>query len=101
MLTERLGTLTDQMRAEQNLMIRLAESQLELKPILGRLAEAAGEGGFGVDEATRMHIRNLESYMGRLLEEMSSGRAQMVQELRSEIKLLARTIAALAEEAEH
>ena len=40
-LTDRLGMLGDQMKAEQNLMLRLAESQMELKPVLARLAEGA------------------------------------------------------------
>jgi len=34
----------------------------------------------------------------RMLEETAEGRDQMTQEIRSEIKLLARTIAAIAEE---
>jgi hypothetical protein len=34
----------------------------------------------------------------RLLDELGQGRQQSTQEIRSEIKLLARTIAALAEE---
>ena len=41
-LTERLTTLTDQMRTEQTLMMRLAESQLELKPILSRAGRRVG-----------------------------------------------------------
>ena len=36
--------------------------------------------------------------MARLTEDVSEGRAQSVQELRGEIRLLARTIAALADE---
>lgn len=98
-LTEKLSTLTDQMRAEQTLLVKLAETQMELKPILGRLAEAV-DSGFGLDDATRQHIRNMDIYAARLLEEATHGRAQAVQEIRSEIKLLARTIAALAEETE-
>jgi hypothetical protein len=47
-----------------------------------------------MDEATQTHIRNLEVYVARLLEEMSSGRDEVISQLRSEIKLLARTIAA-------
>lgn len=99
-LTEKLSSLSDQMRAEQNLMIRLAESHLEIKPVLTRLAEAASGGGFGIDEGSRQHIRNMEIYLARLLEEATTGRTQAVQEIRSDIKLLARTIAALAEESE-
>ena len=98
-LTERLTTLTDQMRAEQTLMRRIAESQVELKPIMTRLGDAVAGGALGIDDESRTHIRNLEIYAARLLEELSTGRADSVQEIRSEIKMLARTIAALADEA--
>lgn len=94
-LTERLGQLTDQMRASQQLLLRMAEGQQELRPVLARLAEAQSNGA--IDDATRAHIRNLELYMARMLEEMIQGRNQVSGEIRSEIKLLARTIAALAE----
>ncbi|WP_425429084.1 flagellar motor protein MotA [Azospirillum thermophilum] len=96
-LTERLTTLTDHMRAEQQLLLRLGENQIEMKTLLDRLAEAAIGG---LDEASRQHLRNMDIYLARMVEEATTGRAQAVQEIRSEIKLLARTIAALAEEAE-
>ena len=79
-------------------MLKLAESQSELKNVLGKLANAAGDGGIGMDAATRNHIRNIDVYLARLLEDIGTGRSQMTQELRSEIKLLARTIAAVSEE---
>ena len=97
-LTERLGTLTDQMRTEQNLMIRLAESQMELKPVLTKLADGMSDGGLLLDEGTRQHVRNLDVYMHRLMDDLPSSRDQIIGEIRGEIKLLARTIAALAEE---
>ena len=95
-LNERLSMLTDQMRAEQMLMIKLAESQMEMKPVLMRLADGADRRDGAIDDATRGHIRNIEVYLARLLEEMSQGRNQTVEEIRSEIKILSRTIAALA-----
>ncbi|WP_426958164.1 flagellar motor protein MotA [Muricoccus radiodurans] len=91
-LTERLSVLSDQMRANQVVMQRVAESQAQLGPTLQRLAEA-GEH----DAASRAHLRNVELYIARLLEETREGRAQATQEIRNEIKVLARTIAALAE----
>lgn len=97
-LTERLAALTDQMRTEQSLMAKLAENQTDLKSVLSRLADVASQGGLGLDESTRTHIRNLDVYMTRLFEELSQGRTQAVQDIRSEIKLLARTIAASAEQ---
>lgn len=93
-LTDRLGILGEQMKAGQMLMLRLAENQLELKPALTRLADGSG----GHDDALRNHLRNIEAYTARLIEDMAQGRAQSVQELRGEIRILARTIAALAEE---
>jgi hypothetical protein len=92
-LTERLSALGDQIATEQALLARLISSQEELRPVLARLAEA--EGG-GVDEATRSHIRNMDVYLARLLDETVQGRSQMTHELRSEIKMVARTIAAAA-----
>ena len=94
-LNERLSILTDQMRAEQTLMIKLAESQMELKPVLARLADAGERRDGALDDATRGHIRNIEVYLARLLEEMNQGRNQTVDEIRSEIKILSRTIAAM------
>jgi hypothetical protein len=97
-LTEKLAMLGDQMKAEQNLLLRLAENQMELKPVLTRLADGASTRG--QDEALRNHMRNIEMYLARLAEDLSQGRSQTIQEVRSEIRLLARTIAALAEEAD-
>jgi len=97
-LVEKLGALTDQMQTEQQLMTQLAETQSEIRPMLARLTELANSGGFGIDEASRFHLRNVDLQMNRLLEELTTGRQVSVQELRSEIRMVARTIAAIAEE---
>ena len=93
-LTERLATLGDQMKTEQNLLLRLAENQMELKPVLQKLVDVQSGGG---QDESRGHLRNIEIYMARLTEDVSQGRQQAIQEIRNEIRLLARTIAALAE----
>jgi hypothetical protein len=96
-LTERLAVLTDQMRAGQHMMLRVAEQQQALAPALQRLAEAQAQPA--LDEATRAHLRSMDRTLGQLLEEARQGRASAIAEIRAEIRLLARTIAALAEEA--
>ena len=96
-LTDRLGVIGEHMKAGQLLMVRLAENQLELKPSLARLA-AVAENSLGQDDVLRAHLRNIEAYMARLSEDIVEGRVQSVQELRGEIRLLARTIAAIADE---
>jgi len=98
-LTERLGHLTDHMRSEQDLLIRLAEAQSQMKNLLTGLAEKAPTTG-AIDDASRTHIRNLDVRLEHLIKEMDSGREQAVQEIRGEIRLLTRTIAAMAEESE-
>jgi hypothetical protein len=80
-LTDRLSAFTSQMETQQRVLNRLAEP---------------GHG----EEAVRGHLRNIELYLGRIAEDMAQGRAETIQEMRSEIRLLARTIAALAEESE-
>ena len=97
-LTEKIGTLTDQMRTEQSLMMKLAESQLELRPVLARLVENADQPTGGFDEAVRNNIRNIDVHIARMLEELATGRTEMVSELRSEIRVLSRTLAAIAEQ---
>ncbi len=97
-LADKLSILTDQMKAEQGLMVKLAESQMEIRPVLQNLNNHLEGQELGLDEASRSHLRNLDVYVMRLLEEMSEGRNQTVAEMRSEIKLLARTIAALADQ---
>jgi hypothetical protein len=96
-LTEKLSTLTDHMRAEQALMIKLGEAQMEMRPLLSKLVEVP-QGG--MDETTRTHIRNMDVALSRLVEETAHGHDELIAELRSEFKLLARTIAAVAEDVE-
>jgi membrane associated rhomboid family serine protease len=101
-LSEKIGTLADQMQTEQALMLRLAETQMELKPVLARLSEGIGAmRGGGFDDATRSHIRNLELLASRIVDEMVGGREEVIRQVRGDIKLLARTIAAKSESGEH
>ncbi len=92
-LTEKIATLSDTMRASQQLMMHIAETQTQLGPALAKLGERRPEG----DETARAHLRNIEIYMQRLLSESEQGRIQSTTELRNDIRVLTRTIAALAE----
>jgi hypothetical protein len=91
-LNERLGTLADTMRANQHLMLRIAETQTSLTPALQRLAER--QGG---DDVSRGHLRNMDVLLQRLVSESELGRARATADLRNDLRLLTRTVAALAE----
>ncbi|HUB10644.1 MAG TPA: flagellar motor protein MotA [Acetobacteraceae bacterium] len=92
-LNERMGTLTDTMRTSQQLMLRIAETQAALGPALRALQELHGG-----DDVARAHLRNIELCLQRLLAETEQGRAHSLAELRNDLRVLTRTVAALAEE---
>jgi hypothetical protein len=92
-LNDRMGALADTLRVNQQLMIKLAEAQLALGPALNRLGDANANAP---DDIARAHLRNIELLLNRLLTEAEQGRAQSTAELRSDLKVLTRTIAAIA-----
>ena len=91
-LNDRIHALTETMRANQQLMLRIAETQSTLGPALQRLGEVRG------DDVARAHLRNIEIYLQRLLADSEQGRAQSTAELRNDLRVLTRTVAALAED---
>ena len=95
-LTEHIATLSDSMRTSQHLMLRIAEAQSNIAPALQRITEQRRDAGF--DDAARAHLRNIELYLQRLLTDAEQGRAQATAELRNDLRILTRTVAALAED---
>ena len=94
-LNERMGTLNDTLRSNQQLMMRVGEAQVALGPALQRLGEARGETH---DDVARAHLRNIELLLNRLLTEAEQGRAQTVADLRNDLRVLTRTLAARTDE---
>ena len=85
-LNERLSILADTMRTEHDLMKRLAEGQKGLNDVLAKMGRS--------DSDSARHIRNIDTHLARMIEENARGRAETIQELRGELRILARTIAA-------
>lgn len=98
-LNDRLALFADQMRAQQQVLLKVAESQRDLAPLLRSMSDIAtalqspGSSG-GVDDATRGHIRSIDAGLSRLATSLETGRNDSLRELRNEIRLLAKTIAA-------
>jgi hypothetical protein len=90
-LTEKLAELTDQMRTEQKLLVSLTKNQMDLQPAIARLAEGA-TGGWDAEEQIRDHLRNLDITTSRLADQLVSGRNDLLEQLRGEIRLLARVL---------
>ncbi|MEE8370832.1 MAG: hypothetical protein V3R73_01710, partial [Sphingomonadales bacterium] len=92
-LSEQLAGLADQMKGSQEIMGRLAEGQDLLQRFLVGMAEGRKAVEPAIDEATKTHLRNMDVHLKRLLEDQARGRERQTEELREEIKLLARTLA--------
>jgi hypothetical protein len=95
-LSDRISDLTETMRLNQQLMQRLGENQAALTPVLRRMGE--GREGQDVGESAREmreHMRNIERLLARVLHENEQGRSQTTAELRGDLRLLTRTLAAI------
>jgi hypothetical protein len=94
-LAERMGSLSDTLRTNQQLMAKLAEAQVAMGPVLNRLAVAGDENH---DDIARAHLRNIELLLNRMINEAEQGRVQSAAELHNDLKVLTRTIAAANED---
>ncbi len=83
-LSEQIGALTDAVRGGQHLTQQLTQ----------RLAESSAGG----DDVARAHLRNIELCLQRMAAEAEQGRAETTSDLRNDLRVLTRTVAALAEE---
>lgn len=77
-IATQLSAIGDQLRSEQSSVIRQIE----------RIADT----GSSLDENSLAHLRSVDANLKRLVEENASGQEAFLQGVRSEIKLLARTL---------
>jgi hypothetical protein len=87
-LSARLSELSVQLGAGQQVLEDLARGRRDLEPGLARLGEAGRS-----DPAVLEHLRSLDGALQGLRAELGTGRDALSDELRGELRLLARTLA--------
>ena len=92
-LAEKMSAVADQIQSNQKALANGNEKSIDITP----LVEYMRENPNGLDDPTKEHIRNMDISIRRLVEENNQGNRQLITELRSEIKLLAKTISAAVE----
>ena len=98
-LVERLASLAEATRAQQALLARMGEQSIELRNAINRLGE---RGPSEADrEALAAHQRTLESHLARLVEDNARNRTALADDLRGELRLLARTISSSSRGTSH
>lgn len=99
-----LEQTADSLDALQRTLARSEESrhttQTNLTALTEYLSHRSEEKSGSFDEISRSHLRSLDHHLAQLLDDQRHGRDLFLQEIRSEIRLLARTIAALSESQE-
>ena len=92
-LAEKMSAVADQIQSNQKALAKGNEKSIDITP----LVEYMRDNPNGLDDPTKEHIRNMDISIRRLVEENNQGNRQLITELRSEIKLLAKTISAAVE----
>ncbi|MED5518312.1 MAG: flagellar motor protein MotA [Pseudomonadota bacterium] len=93
-LSERIARVADLLEVQNTSLADIATSQSEVARTVARLGDMPSQTR---DEVSRTHLRNIEALLTRQVDDSGEARVQAVEEIRQEIRLLARTIAALAE----
>lgn len=97
-LSEGLTGLTDQMRSDQADLKKRTDAEIQTQKSLERLAEQLASQESGLDETSRQHLRNMDIGMKRFLDEQAKAQSHTAELLRSEMRILARTLAAALEQ---
>lgn len=97
-LTEQMAALGDQIKENQGLMATVASGQKDMQQVLIKLSENAGNQNISLDEGSKTHLRNMDVHLKSLNETQEKSGDKLVEEIRGEFKLLARTLAVLMED---
>src|SRR5262249_59005536 len=62
---DRRGARASKLSSDQQMRIKMVETQSELRPFLARLVDVADQEGFGIDEASRRHLRSIDEKIGQ------------------------------------
>jgi len=91
-LADRLGGLTELREQDRAALEQRAGIDASLATLLARMSQALDSGQFGADAALRDQLRAIETGINRIADEQSQLRAQALEETRSELRRLARTV---------
>jgi hypothetical protein len=91
-LADSIGGLTEQHDRERAALAQRAGNEAALGALLARVSQAFDAGEFGPDSALREQLQAIEAGINRIAEEQSQLRTRALEETRSELRRLARTV---------
>ena len=88
-----MAKLSDQMKVEQNLLMKLGEGQIELQETQSRLRKAIEQNELGIDENTKIHLQNMDQSLQLIAQELPQGQAELMSHLGQELRMMSHVIA--------
>jgi len=95
-LSETIGILTEEIRTDRNGTASIYQTQVELKTVIEKINENTVSQNKKHDDMLAS-VKNIDRQFKRLSKELAHGRSETISELRDEIRVLSRTVAAAAE----
>jgi hypothetical protein len=89
-LAEGVSSLDDHLRSQQNVLVKLAELQQQVSPVLQRLSEKLGSSN---QETIEEHTRRIDLNLKEISERVSRSADTVATELREELKIIAKLLA--------
>jgi hypothetical protein len=89
-LSEGVSALDDHLKSQQSVLIKLAEIQQQVSPVLTRLNEKLGSTN---QETIEAHTRRIDLNLKEISERVSRSADTVASELREELKIIAKILA--------
>lgn len=93
-LADKLANMSEQMLTHQNIMKKIAQNQIDIQDHLMQYLK--NNHVQEQNDQMAKTLRSLDATTLKMLEELVEGRTQNTQELKTEIRLIARTLSAIA-----
>jgi len=89
-LAERFAAFDDHLKSQQALLVKLAELQQQVSPVLGKLSDKLGNSN---QETIEEHTRRIDLNLKDIGEKVSRSADTLATELREELKIIAKILA--------
>ena len=89
-LSEGVSALDDHLKSQQSVLVKLAEIQQQVSPVLARLSEKLGSTN---QETIEEHTRRIDLNLKEISERVSRSADTVASELREELKIIAKLLA--------
>lgn len=96
-LATQVQALSQQIKSEQALLMRLSEERTVLGPAISRLNDLLATGGLHGDQPATRLLASIDARLHQLLQGMEDNRERTVRDISSEIRVVSRTMRAIVD----